>query len=77
MAERLIAMICGRLLRCLRRRGPGCTRGARLQTARSCGAGGAIVSVLSEEGADQEAAGAEQADWCRLLRFPKVLQVAA
>ena len=34
------------------------------------------MSVLSEEGADQEAAGAEEADWCRLLRFPKVLQVA-
>ena len=32
------------------------------------------MSELSEEGADQEAAGAEQADWCRLLRFPKVLQ---
>ena len=37
----------------------------------------ALVSELSEEGADLEAAGAEQADWCRLLRFPKVLQVAA
>jgi hypothetical protein len=27
-------------------------------------------------GAEQEATGAEQADWCRLSRFPKVLQVA-
>jgi hypothetical protein len=77
LAERLIALIRGRLLLL------PASAGARLRAR--CSAADravlrcwrALVSELSEEGADQEAAGAEQADWCRLLRFPKVLQVTA
>jgi hypothetical protein len=76
VADRLIALIRSRLLH-LRRAGASLRARCSAADCAVLRCWRALVSELSEEGADQEAAGAEQADWCRLLRFPKVLQVAA